>query len=321
MNKDEKVRRKRIPKGFNFEGNEKNLQKVSSRTSLLISIGVALTDWAIILFCTALGAAIYFRFGFSFLTVIVHILFILPLCARALRGKENLVHEASHYNLHRQSHKINDLVGNWLCAYWLLLSVKSYRITHTKHHAYFGSGDDPDKQRFERLKIDDMPRASIPSLAKYLVAVFPAYWLDYWKQFSNKIGQFVGSIALHLIFVVAISFFYPGFWVLWLVYWWLPFVVYLPFLRFFAEAEEHRYENAESEYDSTFSNLGFLQKWFFHPHGDAYHLLHHIAPQIPHWRMSNLHWVFSAIDEKFREGSVRMSILESTEAAFPKKQF
>jgi len=307
-----KVKRKRLPKGHKFEGIEKDLQKASSETSLPISIFVGITDWAMIIAAMLLGSYIHSVFGFSVVTVLVHILFIFPLCARALRGKENLVHEASHINLHRSSRKLNDFVGNWLCAFWVLLSVDIFRQPHTRHHAYFGSDNDPDRYRFERLKIDQMPRQDFFALAKYLVKFFPVYWLDYWKQFSGKIGQFGFSISLHVVFAGIVSLIYPDFWLLWIVYWWLPFVVYLPVVRFFAEAEEHRYEDAKSEYDSTFSNLGFLQKWFLHPHGDAYHLLHHIAPQIPHWRLSTLHWVFSTIDNNFRRGAVRKSIFDST---------
>lgn len=309
---NEKAAPKRLPKGYDFQGIEKDLQKASNETSLLISAGVALSDWVLIFLSMLFGLWIHTNFGFSTTIIFVHIFLIFPVCARALRGKENLVHEASHSNFHRRSRKINDMVGDWFCAYWVLLSVVSYRLTHTKHHAYFGSDDDPDKLRFERLEIDEMPRRNIYALMKYLVGVFPTYWIDYWKQFSGKAGQFVWSVSLHVALAGTISYFYPGFWLLWLIYWWIPFIFYLPVIRFFAEAEKHRYKDAQSEYESTFSNLGFVQKWFLHPHGDAYHLLHHLSPQIPHWRMSTLHWAFSAVNNKFREGAVRKSVFEST---------
>jgi fatty acid desaturase len=155
-----------------------------------------------------------------------------------------------------------------------------------------------------------MPRGDLIALAIYLFNIFPKYWIDYWKQFSGKSGQFALSSVVQLTFVVALSVVYPGFGLLWLTYWWIPFAVYLPFLRFFAESEKHHYEGAENEFDATHSNLGLFQKWFLHPHGDAYHLLHHTAPQVPHWRIAGLHRVLSIINKRFGEGAVRTGVRE-----------
>jgi len=101
---------------------------------------------------------------------------------------------------------------------------------------------------------------------------------------------------------------YENFWLLWLAYFWVPFVLYLPVLRFLAEAEEHQYKEAESEFSSTFSNLSGLQRWFLHPHGDAYHLLHHMLPQVPHWKMAWAHWLLATLDTTFQSGRFRNSI-------------
>ncbi len=302
---------KRLPKGIEFQEPEKDLQKEFSKTSLLVSIGVALSDWTLVFICMVLGTWLFSTFGISVVTVIVLLFFVFPVVAKAQRGMENLVHESSHYNFSRKHRSLNDMAGNWLCAYWLFLSVGNYRLTHIKHHAYFGSSDDPDKQRFETLNTDKMPRGNMIALVKYLFRVFPSYWIDYWKQFSGKSGQFALSAILQLTFVVIAGIFSPGFWLLWLVCWWIPFVVYLPFMRFFAESEKHHYKGVESEFDATYSNLGFFQKWFLHPHGDAYHLLHHMAPQVPHWRMAGLHRVLSIVNKRFNEGSVRTGVLES----------
>jgi len=240
-----------------------------------------------------------------------HVFLLWPLCSRFQRGLENLTHEATHYNFCRNSSKWNDRLANWLCAYWVLLSVDMFRKSHRIHHGLFGSEVDPDKVRFAELNIDHIPR-SRRQVFGYLLHVLPIYIFGYWKQFSNKRGQFLKSVILHVLLASLISYvWYRNFWVLWLVYFWVPFVFYLPVHRFLAEAEEHRYQNSETEFEATFSNLGRFQRWFFHPHGDAYHLLHHLLPQIPHWKIAWTHRRLLALDTAYNDGQYRTTLLES----------
>ena len=157
-----------------------------------------------------------------------------------------------------------------------------------------------------------MPRQSPYRLTIYLRRVLPTYLSDYWGQFSHKKGQFIKSSLAHLVLVILVSAtVHDKFWLLWLVYFWVPFIFYLPLHRFFAEAEEHRYQNAETEFGSTFSNIGWFQRWFLHPHGDAFHLLHHMLPQVPHWKMSFGHWILSILDSSFEVGLCRKSVFEN----------
>jgi fatty acid desaturase len=214
-------------------------------------------------------------------------------------------------NFRRDSQALNDAAGDWLCAYWVLISVNMFRAPHHRHHGLFGSAADPDKLRFARLGIDRMPRRPLGRLVRFILHVMPTYVLDYWRQFSDKKGQLVKSLAMHVALIAAATYAVGGrFWLLWLIYFWVPFIIYLPVHRFFAEAEEHRYLNAQTEYGSTFSNLGVFQRWFLHPHGDAYHLLHHMLPQVPHWKMGIAHWVLTALDQSYAAGLYRTSVFD-----------
>lgn len=306
-----KQRSKRIPKGYGFQPFEKPLIRKLCQTSLPISAGVALTDWAWVLTSMYVGSVLIAHVGWVW-ALLAHVFLLWPLCSRALRGFENLTHEGSHSNLDRRSKGRNDGFVNWSCSYWVLISVEMFRATHELHHKYFGSDNDPDKRRFARLGIDDMPRQSPGRLAAYLLRKLPVYIVDYWKQFSDESEQLKKSLALHLLFMGLGSWLvYENFWLLWLAHFWFPFVCYLPVLRFIAEAEEHRYKDAETEFGSTFSNLSGLQRWFFHPHGDAYHLLHHMLPQVPHWKMAYAHWLLATLDMTFQSGRYRKSIFDA----------
>jgi fatty acid desaturase len=54
-----------------------------------------------------------------------------------------MMHEASHRTLLR-NRRLNDWVGNWLCAYPIWSDVHPYRPYHLRHHAKTGSPQDPD---------------------------------------------------------------------------------------------------------------------------------------------------------------------------------
>lgn len=54
-----------------------------------------------------------------------------------------MMHEASHRSL-LSNKKVNDWVGNWLCAYPIWSDLYPYRPYHLKHHAHTGTPKDPD---------------------------------------------------------------------------------------------------------------------------------------------------------------------------------
>jgi fatty acid desaturase len=309
--RNERSHSERLPKGYGFQPFEKPLLRKLCRTSLLVSSCVAASDWLWLAAAMCVGAAMFNHFGWAWAAAF-NLCLLWPLCSRALRGFENLTHEGSHANFDRGSKRRNDSVVNWACSYWVLISVEMFWGPHEVHHKHFGSNEDPDKRRFDSLGMDEMPRHSPGLMVLYLLKVLPTYVLDYWKQFSNKKGQLQWSLGLHVLLAGFVSLtFYNYFWLLWLIYFWVPFLLYLPVHRFLAEAEEHHYKGATTEFGSTFSNLGKLQRWFLHPHGDAYHLLHHMLPQVPHWKMPTAHWLLATLDSTFNGGSIRKSIFDN----------
>ena len=62
--------------------------------------------------------------------------FVLVLLAQ--RYFQTLVHDASH-NFYHRDRRINDVIGNWLCAGFIGMKVNNYRKIHFGHHALNGS--------------------------------------------------------------------------------------------------------------------------------------------------------------------------------------
>jgi fatty acid desaturase len=313
MPKNKIVAPGRFPRGFSFTHYERALLRTLCQTSLARSIIAILADWSAIVLCILSETAVYQRLGLG--TAIVGILLLCPLIARSQRGLENLTHEASHQNLTRVSRKMNDTIADWLFASWVLNGVRSFRATHTIHHALFGSPADPDRVRFDELGLDDLPRGNPLQMAGAVCMSMPAYVRGYWSQFKARGRVLIKAAICHAAAACVIqAVFGSTVLVVAATMWWLAFLLYLPILRFIAEAEEHRYVNYESEYAATYSNLGWLHRMFFHPHGDGYHLAHHLCPQVPHWRLSTANLALTAMNDKFRGGMVRKSIFADPKA-------
>ncbi len=73
---------------------------------------------------------------------LTYVLAVMLIGARQL-GLAILMHDAAHGALH-QDQKINDWVGEWLCAAPVGARLEGYRAYHLKHHRYTEQPEDPD---------------------------------------------------------------------------------------------------------------------------------------------------------------------------------
>jgi fatty acid desaturase len=73
---------------------------------------------------------------------LTYLLAVMLIGARQL-GLAILMHEAAHGGLHPNL-KVNDWVGEWLCAAPTGASLAKYRPYHLTHHKYAQQAEDPD---------------------------------------------------------------------------------------------------------------------------------------------------------------------------------
>ncbi|MCV7268642.1 fatty acid desaturase [Mycolicibacterium doricum] len=220
-------------------------------------------------------------------------------CARAFRGLENLVHEASHFNWSRDRRELNDRLSILLAAAPVGVKLSTYRAEHLLHHGKFGSESDPDFIRYRELGIDDLDRTNVWRFTGMLARKFVRYQQGWFKSSS---GSFIRSFALPSVYASALIL--PQ--TRWigsrgvihaLVCWMLTTRVTLPLIRFVAESSEHRFTGRTSVFEATISNLGWFQKVLFHPHGDGYHTIHHLWPGIPHHKVAATHRLLMSFPE------------------------
>ncbi|MEZ6035884.1 MAG: fatty acid desaturase family protein [Planctomycetota bacterium] len=242
-------------------------------------------DWAVILTCTAIGikmdaiASDPAWWGiYPALAIII---------ASRMRGLENLVHEASHYNLFR-TREHNQSLFQLLFATAVFRDVEDYRASHSRHHRYLGDdARDPDLRRWAGIGLDALPdrwlwlvwlRPLTGFLTlEFLATTFVEFWATKRTAARRRALLFWGTV----IVVVAVF----NLWVPFLIYWGLPFFVILPILRFWAELSEHTGLDPQDPLGSSRANLTLLDRWLLHPHNDGYHQVHHLSPGVPFYQL------------------------------------
>lgn len=168
-----------------------------------------------------------------------------------------------------------------------------------RHHNEFGSDADPDHVRYQQLSVSTLDRSRLMAFSFGLAARMGAYIAGWWVATGTNLRICVCGLAWHLGVVALVMCFFPTAAVLWTWFFFfvVPFLAVLPLVRFIAETGKHNY--AESTvYTATISNIGPIHRLIFHPHGDGFHLLHHLYPSVPQFKLPWLHELLLASDQE-----------------------
>lgn len=238
---------------------------------------------------------------------------------RAMRGLECLVHEASHFNLSR-NRPLNDRLADYLCAWPVLSQVAKYRRSHLVHHRSFGHATDPDRIRHERLELAKLDRSNTWRFAPGIMARLLPYIPGWWWAIGVDLGTVVHFFFWHTFCFLLPSTLFLGLesaLSLWILTWALPVFVVLPILRFVGEAAEHDYgdiRDAQVIFKSTWSNIGWLHRWVFHPHNDGFHAVHHLYPSVPCHALPIVHSQLMDQDPSFSSNALMRTALTGPDA-------
>ncbi|SFK24771.1 fatty acid desaturase [Celeribacter neptunius] len=244
--------------------------------------------------------------------------------ARQMRGLELMVHDASHLAWTRSKRRLNNLLANVLVAVPVLSTVEAYWKSHRIHHGSFGSHLDPCRQRFADMGLEHLDLSTRWKIVKAVVAWLPEYNAAYYREIGSQSGrQWAYFAAWHISFLIApgallIAFFGSASAVdaialaalAWVGFWMLPATTVLPVIRSIAESEEHDYAAGETEFDTTYTNDGWVHRVLIHPKNDAYHLVHHMFPNIPERRHRRVHKLLTKYDKLYQESLQRERVLD-----------
>ena len=237
-----------------------------------------------------------------FLSMTVSVTSLLIIASR-MRALENLVHEASHNNLFASSHLHERL--QFLYAFPVFRLLQDYRRSHLIHHQFLGdSKRDPDVIRIYELGLDRLPEQPVwflfglPSTGFLTYEYLTTTFYDFWTSRSCVLAKtaYWAAVLLALLYTHTVTQF--------LRYYLVPFLVVLPVTRYWAEASEHLGLDLTASFGNSRTNMGFLHKWYMHPHNDGYHAVHHLHSQVPFHLLPRAHDHLMQASKQFSEKTV-----------------
>jgi len=286
--------RKGWARGYQLPDAARPVLKEASRTSLARATMAAAGDLSALLALSLGAAAAHAALpaGAAWAVTVLAVVVI----GRFGRAQECMVHEASHRNWQRNG-RLNDLLANVLAGFPTASQVGSYRRQHVIHHAHLGSAEDPDIQRYEEFKLEELTGCRRWELVKGVAKRLPRYnWGWYTTIGTNPVTlALTGGWFLAVFGIVAVVA-SPGFAVVAWAHWLAGYALVLPTIRMIGEAGEHRYLAGDTVFNATISNIGWAHRWIVHPHGDGFHTLHHLWSSVPHHQIRGMHEVLAGMD-------------------------
>jgi len=225
------------------------------------------------------------------------------LCALALIGARQLgfavlMHEASHRSLLRPR-RLNDWVGNWLCAYPVWSDIERYRPYHLKHHARTGTELDPDlglvtpfpvtRSSLRRKIIRDLTGQTGLKIAR-------ASWARTFGRASadpeaRKAALGVAVTNLVLLGILA-ALGHPALYLLWVAAW---LTTNQLVTRIRSIAEHALTPDALEPHGRTRTTLArWWERLLIAPNRVNYHMEHHLLITVPHYKLPEMHHMLRA---------------------------
>ncbi|UCE86342.1 MAG: fatty acid desaturase family protein [Deltaproteobacteria bacterium] len=204
-----------------------------------------------------------------------------------------LMHEASHRTLFR-NRRLNDAVGNWLCAYPIWSDLHPYRPYHLQHHAKTGSAADPDIGLVRPFPISgaSLRRKVWRDLSGQTGRKFArGAWrrtFGHYRQdpIARRAAQGVVITNLALLGLLwAVG--RPELYLLWVAAW---FTTHTLVTRIRSIAEHALTPDPEDPLGNTRTTLASgWERLFLAPNRVNYHLEHHLLMTVPHYKLPDLH--------------------------------
>ncbi|MEM9495251.1 MAG: fatty acid desaturase family protein [Pseudomonadota bacterium] len=296
MNKGSAPVARARPREVFSQADWEKLRRVSSWRGLFLVVHA----WGVIALALAASAV--------FPNPLTWLLAIMVIGARQL-GLAILMHEAAHGILHPNK-KVNDFVGQWLCAAPVGASLQSYRDYHLSHHRFTQTTADPDlplsapfpvsRASLMRKVIRDLTGQTFLKQRLGLLALKlkgagggPSGVI---QGASYEMAPFIAVNAALLAFLIAI-----GQGLLFLV-WLLAMATWFPLATRLRNIAEHAcVASGDDPYTharTTRANL--LERAFIAPYWVNYHAEHHLFMYVPCYRLGEAHRLLCATDKRPR---------------------
>lgn len=221
---------------------------------------------------------------------LTYVLAIMLIGARQL-GLAILMHDAAHGALHSNM-KVNNWVGEWLCAAPVGVRLHAYRDYHLRHHKYTEQPEDPD------LSLSAPFPVTRASLFRKIIRDLTGQ--TFLKQRSAQLfgnlqkGQIVNPTTAHFLVFNALllaALSVAGYWWAYFALWLVPMASWYPLITRLRNVAEHAcvetnedpFTHARTTLANAFERL-FIAPYWVHFHGE-----HHVFMHVPCYRLETMH--------------------------------
>ena len=262
-----------------------------SRRSNLRGMGTVVHAWAVI--ALAMAAAIWQP---------VLIIIAVPVIGARQLGLAILMHEAAHCGLH-SNRKVNDFVGQWLCAAPVGAHLRNYRGYHLTHHKYAQQPEDPD------LGLSAPFPVTRTSLKRKIVRDLTGqtFFKQRRNQFANALGigikpskgqtnraqsareAVIPFLASNLALLTGLTL--AGHWWAYFVLWLLPLATWNQMVTRLRNIAEHAVvpDHDDPMRHARTTLAGFWERALIAPYWVNYHCEHHMFMHLPCYRLPAAH--------------------------------
>jgi fatty acid desaturase len=219
---------------------------------------------------------------------------IILLAGRQL-GLSVLMHDCGHHTLFR-THRLNDFVGQWFCAYPVLNDQPSYAKGHLNHHRQAGTAGDPDLPNYQAYPVSTKSfrrkvARDLTGQTGFKLVSFIARGAGGLMSSERRASAwpFVHQLLIQLGLFGVLSAFGIGWTYL---VWAVAYLTVFMLIARIRQVAEHA--AVPDRYDSDVRNntrtvdAPWWQRLIFAPFGVNYHMEHHFMASVPCYKLREL---------------------------------
>jgi fatty acid desaturase len=218
-------------------------------------------------------------------------------------GLAVLMHEAAHGTLLR-NRRLNDWVGNWLCAYPVWSDITPYRAYHLQHHAKNWTAEDPDyglaspfpiTRASLRRKVwrDLSGQTGVKRLQATLRRDLGRSRGRVKRNFDAGLGALRGVLITNGVLLGALVIAgHPFLYLLWIGAW---LTTYSFAMRIRSIAEHAMIPDPADDLNNTRTTVAtWWERLLIAPNRVNFHLEHHLNIAVPHYHLPRMHRLLRA---------------------------
>lgn len=206
-----------------------------------------------------------------------------------------LMHDCGHRTLFRTA-RLNDVVGQWLCALPVMNDQPSYARGHLEHHRKAGSPDDPDLPNYQAYPVSaaSFRRKVIRDLTgqtgiKLLAYIFRGASGVITREKRASARPFVQQLIVQLaLFLILFAFGIGWTYLLWVVAYMTVFMLIIRVRQIAEHGAVPNLFDPDSRMNTRTVDAPWWQRMIFAPCGVNFHMEHHFMASVPCYKLGEL---------------------------------